>query len=544
MLSRIKQMLMPPIFSDDEEKNNRARLLNSVGLYFALVLIIAVAIYIPFFAKYKLESFEIILLLFVLYVISRIIMFKGYIAFSGIFMIASSWFVCEGVVVISGGIASPMMFAIVSIIIAAELLFHSRIGMVFLILSILLGFGFASIQQSSMNLPTILSYSPMAIWFYFALSLIFVSRIMNLTLRKLEEALALAKAQSKALEETEAILSEREQYNKILFTSSRTPIVVMDKENYRFIDCNPAAIKIYQCNSREEVIGKTPLDFSASFQSDGEASSVKVSLYIDECIQKGEVIFEWLHQHPGGEIWDAEVHLMSFKIQGKELMQFSLRDITRRKRSEEKILAALEEKEILLREVHHRVKNNLQVIIALIEMRIELIHDFDTQIFLKELKEQARTMSLVYEQLYQSENLSRIDMSQYLWQLTTNLLDTFGHRETIKMHVDVSNFLDVSKAMPCGLIVNELFTNILKYAFPLHFKEEKIVSIALRQDGKAFSLTISDNGVGLPVGYDWKTGKTMGLRLVNLWATHQLGGTLDVSNEKGAKFVIRFNLKG
>ena len=237
-------------------------------------------------------------------------------------------------------------------------------------------------------------------------------------------------------------------------------------------------------------------------------------------------------------------------LQGNVTGAISLgEDITERKRAEEKLRAALEEKDALLREVHHRVKNNLQVMIALIKMRVGLTGDADTRQFLKELEEQARTMSLVYEQLYQSDNLAQVNMGTYLQHLTSNLLDGYGIRipmgrhSGVQVNLDAHLSLDVAHAMPCGLIINELLTNSLKYAFPPGYGGNPSIDISIRQEGDICHLVISDNGIGMPHDYDWNSSKSMGIRLVHLWATHQLGGTLDVSTESGTTFAISFNLK-
>jgi len=218
-------------------------------------------------------------------------------------------------------------------------------------------------------------------------------------------------------------------------------------------------------------------------------------------------------------------------------------DITNNKQAEEKLRSALNEKETLLREIHHRVKNNLQAIIALVNMRGKEIHDTNTRQFLKELEGQARTMSLVYEQLYQSENLSRVEMMPYIQQLTSNILQAFGVSREIDLNLNTTVSLDVSEAMPCGLIINELFTNSIKHAFPSDFKGIPAINIDLQQDGIVCRLTVSDNGVGLPPGLDWRSSRTFGLRLVNLWATHQMGGTLDVSGAPGTTFTINFEIQ-
>jgi two-component sensor histidine kinase len=216
-------------------------------------------------------------------------------------------------------------------------------------------------------------------------------------------------------------------------------------------------------------------------------------------------------------------------------------DITGRKQAEARILAALEEKETLLREVHHRVKNNLQAMIALMQMQASLIPDESTRQFLKELEGQARTMALVYEQLYQSTNLARVQMAPYLQQLTYYISETFGCRRMVQLNLEIGSIaLDVSQAMPCGLIINELVTNIFKHAFPPGFEGQAGVNIALQLDGDSYHLTVADNGMGMPPSHDWQASRSLGLRLVNLWVTHQLGGTLQVSSAPGTTYSISF----
>lgn len=218
-----------------------------------------------------------------------------------------------------------------------------------------------------------------------------------------------------------------------------------------------------------------------------------------------------------------------------------IRDITDRKRAEAKIRSTLEEKETLLREVHHRVKNNLQAMIALMEMQGNLISDEGTRQFLKELEGQARTMSLVYEQLYQSVNLARVKMAPYLQQLTYYIFETFGNRRAVQFSLEVAPLsLDVAQAMPCGLIVNELLTNTLKHAFPPDFEGQPAVHITLQVEADTYRLVVADNGVGLPADYDWHASRSLGLRLVKLWAVHQLGGTLDINTRSGVTYTLTF----
>jgi len=142
---------------------------------------------------------------------------------------------------------------------------------------------------------------------------------------------------------------QSEEFRKRVFESSILPIVVMDAASFKYLDCNQAAVEMYKFNSKAETLGKTPLDVSAPFQYDGTSSAAKALTYINEALEKGSVVFEWLHQRPDGELWDAEVHLLSFAAEGKTLLQFSLLDISERKRvaqmlesSESRLRATLE----------------------------------------------------------------------------------------------------------------------------------------------------------------------------------------------------------
>jgi two-component sensor histidine kinase len=160
---------------------------------------------------------------------------------------------------------------------------------------------------------------------------------------------------------------------------------------------------------------------------------------------------------------------------------------------------------------------------------------------LKGIQETARTMGLVYEQLYQSENLSEVGMEHYLNDLVANVVDAFGGRRQIELNLECEDIrLDLGTAMPCGLMVNELLTNALKYAFPPSFQGAPKLMISLKARDNRCDLLVGDNGVGLPEGMEQRTPRSMGLRLVKLWATHQMGGTLEVESGDGTTYHITF----
>jgi PAS domain S-box-containing protein len=225
-----------------------------------------------------------------------------------------------------------------------------------------------------------------------------------------------------------------------------------------------------------------------------------------------------------------------------------LTDISSKKIAEEKIKLALAEKEVLLREVHHRVKNNMQVILSLINMQAIDIKDMSMLSKYRELQERVRTMSMVHEDLYISDDLSKIDFSNYLKKLTKNLFRVYGHKDDIRYEFKLAEdvFLTLDTAIPCGLIVNELLSNSLKYGFPLgsfEEKNEKIVSLEIFIKDDVYILKVSDNGVGLHDTFDLATTRTMGLRLVNILVKDQIHGTIVYFNNPGANFEITFPKK-
>ncbi len=221
----------------------------------------------------------------------------------------------------------------------------------------------------------------------------------------------------------------------------------------------------------------------------------------------------------------------------------NMNDITERKRAEESLKASLEEKEVLLKEVHHRVKNNLQVISSLLKLQSGYIEEERYAEMFKESQERVKSMALVHEKLYQSEDLARIDFAGYIESMVEELRRSYGsERAGIGIKMEVGNVrLGINYAIPCGLIINELVSNSLKHAF-LEGKRGE-VRIAMRQvSGDEVELEVSDNGAGIPESVDVRNAKSLGLRLVSILAEDQLGGEMELDRTEGTKFRIRFRV--
>ena len=222
-----------------------------------------------------------------------------------------------------------------------------------------------------------------------------------------------------------------------------------------------------------------------------------------------------------------------------------IRNLTSQKKIENNIQFALAEKEILLREIHHRVKNNLQSIIYLIDMQVEDSDDRQLINTLKELQFKVKTMSIVHEQLYKSKNLSQLNFEDYLKNLLSNLYTMFQTNHNIEITYNASSeLLNIETVLPCGMIINELVTNAVKYAFPDNFTRgadwKPVINIEFAKSADIYKLIIEDNGIGLSDKINWKEADTLGLKLVNIWANYQLNGEIHVDNQFGTRFEIKF----
>ncbi|MCA1809981.1 MAG: PAS domain-containing protein [Lentisphaerae bacterium] len=224
----------------------------------------------------------------------------------------------------------------------------------------------------------------------------------------------------------------------------------------------------------------------------------------------------------------------------------SYEDITEQRAAEDRIRASLQEKEVLLKEIHHRVKNNLQVISSLLNMQAEYISDpRGAQIF-KESQLRVRAMSMVHERLYISPDLSNVNFGEYLHNITGELIQ-FYRRPDVKLQIETEPvMLTVSRATPCGLLVHELVTNSLKYAFSGQPAggQPHIIRISMQTaPNDHWRLVVADNGIGLPSGINPQKTKTLGLQLATI-LTRQIQGQLTLKPEPGTVFEIIFPKRG
>jgi two-component sensor histidine kinase len=243
----------------------------------------------------------------------------------------------------------------------------------------------------------------------------------------------------------------------------------------------------------------------------------------------------------GPEIPASELILAHKSPSGSvEFLSTIIRDMSEQKEAEVRVKASLEEKEVLLKEIHHRVKNNLQIVSSLLQLQASYIKDTDALHIFEESRDRIKSMALIHEQLYQSNDLAQIDFPEYLRSLLNMVLSAHRSNRTrveTKLHVDPVS-LDIDTAIPVGLITNELVTNSLKYAFAGRSSGEIGVRLT-KSDTGDFLLMISDNGVGLPEKFNFDKATSLGLRLVRI-LTKQMRARLEITNAMGTQFRVYF----
>ncbi|MBN1135164.1 MAG: GAF domain-containing protein [Anaerolineae bacterium] len=227
-------------------------------------------------------------------------------------------------------------------------------------------------------------------------------------------------------------------------------------------------------------------------------------------------------------------------LENARLYEQAQRELAERKRAEEQLKTSLAEKEVLLKEVHHRVKNNLQVISSLLHLQSKQIEDPETLSMFLESQYRVRSMALVHERLYQSEDLSGVDAAEYFRDLASYLHRSYGATAgQVSLKVDVDPVpLGIDAAIPCGLIISELVSNALKHAFPGGRQGQILVQLHLGQ-GSQCALVVSDDGIGLPEELDLETTESLGLHLVNRLVA-QIEGSVDLDRSGGTTYRIAF----
>jgi len=335
----------------------------------------------------------------------------------------------------------------------------------------------------------------------------------------------------KAEEEIKA----KSQFLESLIEQSPLPTFVIDSEGI-VVMANKAFLKAYNVPKKEAVLGMNALTEPANVRQ-GVVKYIKEALS-GKIVETPEIEFISPYENRKTvtksrlfPIFDTTNTLTNVVVMHE--------DITERKRAEDQIKASLEEKEVLLREIHHRVKNNLQIISSLLNLQSRYIKDKQVLHVFKESQNRIKSMALIHKKLYQSKDLARIDFAEYVRSLIADLFRSYkADYDLITLKINIDDvFLGIDTAIPCGLIINELVSNSLKYAFKGGQGEIRI-DLHSEKEGK-FTLIVSDSGLGLPKDLDFRNTESLGLQLI-CTLVDQLQGTIGLDRTGGTKFKIAF----
>jgi len=331
----------------------------------------------------------------------------------------------------------------------------------------------------------------------------------------------------------DALFESEERYHA-LFENANDPTYIHDLKG-RILEANRIACDLLGYTHRELVT-------LSLREIEDPSCHPAIRIHIDELSERGQGVYDTILNSVTGKKIQAEVSARIILYNDIPAIVCSARDITERKRYENQLKSSLTEKEILLKEVHHRVKNNMQVITSLIKLQsYSLTNDHAIAQF-AECERRVRSMALVHELLYQSHNLESINASGYIHKLASDIISSSNLQKNVKLDISVESIeLDLDTAIPCGLIINELVTNSMKYAFKLQEQGTITISLLVSPDSR-YILTVSDNGIGLPDTFDCSGSDTLGMQLVSV-LVQQIEGNLKISGENGTHFEICFPKK-
>lgn len=347
-------------------------------------------------------------------------------------------------------------------------------------------------------------------------------------------------------QQTEAQLQVSEQFLRSLYNGASTAIFVVDvlpESEFRFVGMNPASEQLTGVRL-EDVKGKSP---EQVFPPDLAAA---VSANYVRCTQLGTTFsYEECLPFQGRDSWWLttltplrDSHSRIYQLIGNAI------NITERKQAEEQIKASLQEKEVLLKEIHHRVKNNLQIVSSLLDLQSQQTQEKHLLEMFQESQSRIQSMMLVHQELYLANNLAQINFADYIHRLLSYLFHIYRvNPDNITLRIDIDKIeFNIDTAIPCALIINELVSNTLKYAFPENTKGttwvtlNSVSSIKPQLGKEQFILVVGNDGTELLESLDLFRKKSLGLQLVSVLA-EQLEGQLEIEKDSGTVFKVRFS---
>ncbi len=309
---------------------------------------------------------------------------------------------------------------------------------------------------------------------------------------------------------SDEVEQKRKQLDLILNKMFDAVLIIDDKGIIRYL--NNSAVKLFGHDTADLLNTKFP-----SFDNSRGLSEIRIQ---------------------NGNNSTGEMHISEIRWEGETMSIATIRDITKRKKSEELIKSSLREKEILLKEIHHRVKNNMQIISSMLWLQQRNIINEQDRMYFNDSRHRIKAMAIIYEKLYQSDNFAEINFFGFIEVLINELRASYNLGKNIEFDLNSGKVLiDLNIAIPLSQIVTELITNSIKYAFPGNRKG--VIKIEFRENGHEYYLHIGDNGIGLPEGFQYPGTESIGLTLVDA-LIQQIHGNLDYKSENGTQYEITF----
>lgn len=333
--------------------------------------------------------------------------------------------------------------------------------------------------------------------------------------------------------ELEAIRNQ--DLREAMFNESADAIFLVNSATLLTIDCNSRAVELYEAESKQQLInieGRTLQRYTFTAQE------------LNEINAEIDATGAWSREleyitYKGNSFWGS-LAVKRITVAGQSLNLVRVTDVTARREAEAQVLSSLQEKELLLKEVHHRVKNNLHIISNLLDLQSEQIEDERLLNLFADSQNRIQAMALIHEQLYQSQDFGKVEFGDYLQRLIHNLSFSYGNQTQAICPVIKTEPVQINldTAIPCGLLINELVTNAFKHAFP--DGQAGTIYIQLDQDeAQQFNLKIWDDGVGLPASVNWQDSTSLGLKLVRILAK-QLKATITLDFSQGTSVQLTF----
>ncbi len=336
----------------------------------------------------------------------------------------------------------------------------------------------------------------------------------------------------------EEALRESEERYRILVQTSPDAVTVTDLEgkiNY----VSRQVLSLHGFSSERELLGKSSFDLIAP------EDRAKAMLNLKKTLKKGIVRneeYNLLRKDGSRFVGEISSSVIRNKDGHPKMFIGTTRDITERKKAEEELKTSIKEKELLLQEIHHRVKNNLQIISSILDMSSLRIQDSQARGLITDARSIIQTMAFIHSQLYRSERFDRIEMGKHIRELINYLLALYARGKKINAFVDISGvYLSITQAIPCALVLNELISNAFKHAFKNRKTGTIEVAMKIHAGNRVF-IKVRDNGVGICDQIDIYSTDSLGLKLVRNLVEKQLKGKIRVARRKGTEFTVNFSI--